>query len=190
MSDPDRRVAFAGVSGTGKSTLARAIAERCGLPLNPVGARSVAEAMGYASPYDVDRAGRRAEFQQRLLAEKVAWEREHDAFVTDRTPLDNLLYTALHDVAAIDESILGAARCGVRRYTHVVYCCLDAFQNLDSDPARVGSRAYHEIYDGMIRGLVAKYVADHIPVLFLFDGDREVRERAVFEFIHQVDPER
>lgn len=50
------RIAFAGSSGTGKTTLARFVSETYGLPINPVGSRSVAQAMGFSSPYDVDRA--------------------------------------------------------------------------------------------------------------------------------------
>lgn len=50
------RVAFAGSSGTGKTTLARFVSETYGLPINPVGSRSVSQAMGFSSPYDVDRA--------------------------------------------------------------------------------------------------------------------------------------
>lgn len=57
------QIAFTGASGTGKSTLARWLAEELGVPFNPVGARSVAKAMGFydpstgeARPYDVDKA--------------------------------------------------------------------------------------------------------------------------------------
>ena len=69
------RVAICGASGTGKSVLAAYIAERYGLMVNPVGSRSVSQAMGFASPYDVDKAGKRAEFQRKLLAAKTGWER-------------------------------------------------------------------------------------------------------------------
>lgn len=62
------RIAFAGSSGTGKSTLARWLVSSDGpkttrgLPICPVGARSVARDMGFVGPdgegrpYDVDRA--------------------------------------------------------------------------------------------------------------------------------------
>lgn len=50
------RIAFVGASGTGKSTIAVPLAERLGLPFNTVGSRSTAASMGFASPYDVDKA--------------------------------------------------------------------------------------------------------------------------------------
>ncbi len=56
------RIGFAGSSGTGKTTLATWLAEQLGVPLNPVGARSVAAEMGFfdekeqPNPYLVDRA--------------------------------------------------------------------------------------------------------------------------------------
>lgn len=101
------RVAFAGASGSGKTTLAKFVAEEYKLPLNPVGSRSTALAMGFASPYDVDQAdlqsyqealawghtpeaaaaqailrhkGKetcRSLFQMRLQQAKIAWEIEH-----------------------------------------------------------------------------------------------------------------
>lgn len=50
------RIAFAGASGTGKTTLAARLANALRLPLNSVGSRSTARSMGFASPYDVDHA--------------------------------------------------------------------------------------------------------------------------------------
>ena len=64
------RIAMAGASGTGKTTLMNFLAKEYGLPVNPVGSRSVSAAMGFASPYDVDKAGKRSEFQRRLVTEK------------------------------------------------------------------------------------------------------------------------
>ncbi|CAB4203451.1 Fer4_NifH domain containing protein [uncultured Caudovirales phage] len=52
----NRRIAFAGASGTGKSTLAVALSQHLQLPVNPVGSRSVAASLGFLNPYDVDRA--------------------------------------------------------------------------------------------------------------------------------------
>lgn len=177
------RIAFSGASGTGKSTLAVAIADHYKIEINPVGSRSVSQAMGFASPYDVDKAGQRAVFQRRLLAEKVAWERVHDSFVVDRTTLDNLTYMIMHDSSALDEEMLSETLVGLARYTHVVYCPVDAFQNLDDDPARVKDKAYHAVCDGMVRGFLAKWAAPSTPVLFLGGGSREERFLEVVNFI-------
>jgi len=181
------RLAFAGASGTGKTTLAAYAAELLGLPVNPVGSRSVAAAMGFASPYDVDRAGRRAEFQRRLLAEKVAWEREHDAFVTDRTTLDNLAYLALHDVGSVDSEILAQASDGARRYTHVVYC-QGVFPRAIEDPARVSDLAYHAVFDALLDGLILRYLAPWSQRVTRISGrDSRERERVLKVFLGLVD---
>lgn len=151
------RIAFVGASGTGKSTLAVFLAGALKLPINPVGSRSVAEAMGYASPYDVDKAGRRAEFQRRLILDKVAWEAAHEEFVVDRTTIDNVAYTVMHDVAAVDEELFAHMFVGMWRYTTIVYCPLKVFCNLSDDPVRVKSTQYQEVFDVLIEGLLRRY---------------------------------
>jgi hypothetical protein len=150
------RIAMLGASGTGKTTLAQMVSEHFGIEINPVGARSVSRSMGFDSPYDVDKAGKRAEFQRRLLEEKTAWEMDHLAqgFVTDRTPLDNLAYTMLHDVKAVDEKFLQNAYEGTGLYTHILYCPVDVFIDVANDPARVADLTYHRLFDATIHGLL------------------------------------
>ena len=162
------RVGFSGASGTGKSTLAAYLSETRGLQINPIGSRSVSRAMGFESPYDVDKAGMRAEFQCRLATEKIAWEAEHESFVTDRTTLDNLAYTMLHDVHAIDAALLDQIVDGLGRYTHVVFCPVDAFCNIAGDPNRVQDATYHKLYEVVMRGLLDRfYGMTRDPVRFL-----------------------
>lgn len=56
------KIAFAGASATGKTTLTTYLAEQFNLPINPHGSRSMAKAMGFINdkgdgdPYAVDRA--------------------------------------------------------------------------------------------------------------------------------------
>lgn len=148
------RVAFCGASGTGKTTLSEYIQETYGLPYCPVGSRSVSKAMGFASPYDVDKAGLREQFQKRLLDEKHAWESEHEVFVTDRTPLDNLVYTVMHGgVKVVDEAYLEKVRLGCARYTHVFFCSIYSFLSTANDSARIASRTYHQIYQSVFEGM-------------------------------------
>jgi len=152
------RIAFCGASGTGKTVLMNFVAETFKLEVNPIGARSVAKAMGFDSPYDVDAAGQRAAFQRRLLGEKVYWEAVRGSFVTDRTVLDNLCYTMLHNIDSIDGETLQLAKDAAQRYTHVIVCPMLAFFDLAADHARKTSLAYHELYEAALRGLLQRYV--------------------------------
>lgn len=153
----DLRIALTGCSGSGKSVLAKWISETYGLEYNPVGSRSVAKEMGFATPYDVDQAGKRAEFQKRLLAAKIEWEASRNEFVTDRSTLDNLVYSMLHDVHSIDadfyECVIDWNR---SRYTHVLYCPFDVFCKPDGDPNRVQDLTYHACFDGALYGFLRR----------------------------------
>ena len=147
------RIAITGASGTGKTTLAKAISEKFGIPLNPVGARSVALEMGFDNPYDVDAAGKRVEFQRRLFEAKRAWELAHDSFVIDRGYLDNLTYCALHMAEHLEDDAIEVFKQAMGRY-HIVLCLSAAsFQDL-SDGIRKQSRAYHQIYEQLLRAFM------------------------------------
>lgn len=178
------RLAFAGASGTGKTTLARWASEAYDLPLNPVGSRSVAQAMGFDNPYDVDKAGRRAEFQRRLVTEKCAWEAAHESFVVDRTTLDNLAYTMMHDVYTIDRSLLDEVIQGLGRYTHIVFCPVDVFINLAGDANRVSAEVYHELYDEALRAFLRKYTPHKVQVSTLRKRELEERKVRLEQLLH------
>jgi predicted ATPase len=176
------RIALCGASGTGKTTIANHVAQKYGLPINPIGSRSVAKAMGFESPYDVDKAGKRAEFQRCLLEEKRAWENDHEAFVTDRTTLDNLAYTVLHAVHTIDEEEMTKSVAGFYRYTHVIYCPTQTFCKPGNDPARVKNMVYHELFDILVKALVAPHTHG-VWMLEISSSELPVRLQQVESFL-------
>lgn len=189
-----KRIGFAGASGTGKTWLATHIAEELELPLCPVGSRQVAEQMGFASPYDVDKAGKRAEFQRRLLHAKIQWEAQHPLFqfVSDRTPIDNLTYTALHDVMAIDDEMLRLTREHFATYTHVIVCWRSSFQQLGNDSARVLVPSYHAVYEACLQGLLNEMYGMKTRFLHLASGNdsQDGRLHQVREFVLHRDDAR
>lgn len=152
-----QRLAFCGASGTGKTTLATWVSTTYGLPMNPVGSRSVARAMGFESAYDTDAAGKRGEFQLRLAREKTDWEAAQPDFVTDRTTFDNLAYSMLHDCRNVDASLFDITRGGMTRYQFVVYCPTAVFIDVGDAPERLQNNTYQHLYDATLWGLLQKF---------------------------------
>lgn len=153
----DHRIAICGASGTGKTRIITEVNKVFNLEFNPVGSRSVAARMGYDNPYDVDKDGRREEFQYRLMADKTEWEREHPDFISDRTTFDVLTYTVLHDINAVNDKFVQLATAGWDNYTHVFFFSIEEFHNLGDDPVRVKSKTYHEVYEATMLGLISRY---------------------------------
>jgi nicotinamide riboside kinase len=178
------RIAIAGASGTGKTTLARAISEKYNIPLNPVGARSVALAMGFDNPYDVDKAGRRVEFQRSLFEAKRDWELAHDDFVTDRSYLDNLTYCVLHMAEHLEERAIETFTDAMARYDLVLMLHRETFQSLD-DGIRKTNVVYHQLYEHVLWSFMMSpwnKVCIRSPGI----GDIKDREKSAFGYIEEV----
>lgn len=115
---------FCGTQGTGKTTLARAVAERFGLPLEVEAARVVAEAMGLARMDDLTPA-QVSEFHSRILEHQVAAldaaARSGARFVGDRCVIDTAAHVRF--LMPPDEAapLLERARQAVARYSRVCY---------------------------------------------------------------------
>lgn len=178
------RLAFCGASGTGKSTLAMSLSERLHLPICPVGSREVSKEMGFASPYDVDAAGQRIEFQHRLLRLKGAWELDSKAsgFITDRTHLDNVTYTTMHAAEGLVGPFMESMMQLMELYTHIVFCPMSAVHKVGDDPQRIADDEYHERYETILTRLLHEY-ASPTPILWLTSGDRDMRVRQVLKFV-------
>jgi len=201
------RIAFIGASGTGKTTLAKWVAETYSLPLNPVGARSVARDMGFETPYDVDQADAdtygkallqgstldeaacaamrewsghgesvRAQFQLQLHREKLRWERKHEDFVSDRSPLDDMAYAIQHCCGAVDTDFILRAVNHVRLLDALFFCPLTAFYAHDGDKCRVEDRTYHHIFEMILRGIVA---GEKIPTVTLHEPGLQERKARI-----------
>jgi len=177
------RIACTGASGTGKTTIMSFIQHRFLLEQVPIGSRSIAKAMGFDSPYDVDQAGKRGEFQRRLVTEKMAWEAEHQQFVTDRTVFDNLVYTILHGVRSIDEKLLDAIVSGMKRYTHIFFCPVDTFCNLEDDPHRIQDLTYQRIYEAVLEGVLDRWTPALPTLHWMYSPSLERRTERICEIL-------
>ena len=178
------RVAFSGASGTGKTTLARWVAEEFNLELNPVGSRSVAAEMGLASGYEADQQGRRKEFSERLIQTKRDWEEDHDEFVTDRSVFDDLTYAALSDVGVIEDDLLESCVVGMARYSHLIFNPIEVMQRLADDPTRQDSKAYNTLFEALLRGLIKQHADfDADSMIYLLSPVLEHRKTWIRGFL-------
>jgi hypothetical protein len=166
------RIAIAGASGTGKTYLAKFISDRYNLPICPVGSRSVAKAMGFESPYDVDKIpGKRLEFQLALFEQKREWEASNPRFVTDRTHFDNLAYCAMHDCAdKLPNWAMDAYVDATKSYTRIFYLPVTSYQKLGDDPMRVDNPTYHLMFDMLLHMMLLDYVPQTTTILSDFKG--------------------
>lgn len=148
------RIAFIGASGTGKTTLAKALADHMALPMNPFGVRDAAARMGLESPYDADLRGLRTELQKTVLSSKVQWEKETPHFVTDRSTLDILAYTYAHDIKlALDPDFRKVVFEHMEIYDHVFFCQIFRFYNPGSDPQRLADITYARMIENLLEDL-------------------------------------
>jgi len=114
--------------------------------------------MGLTSAYDGDGLGRRQEFQSRLVREKADWEATHDKFVTDRTTVDNLAYSMLHDAMKVDTELFDLSCQGMSRYQTIIHCPVSVYINLeDDDPTRLRDITYHRMFDAALWGLLQRF---------------------------------
>lgn len=140
------KIAFCGASGTGKTYLAKKV-----LSLLPshwfieVGSRTVIKELGLELPYQVDSLGRREEFQRLLLKRKTEEELKYENFITDRTAIDNLVYSELGGFA--DEEFRYACYNDAHRYDKVVLCRMGRYFQTGTDPARNHSISYHKEFE-------------------------------------------
>lgn len=86
-------IGLAGSHRTGKSTLARVVAKRSGIPFIKTTTTEVFARLGLDPAAKMDFATRLNVQRHILRAYRETWQNSHQPFITDRTPVDLLAYT-------------------------------------------------------------------------------------------------
>lgn len=153
-------VLLTGASGTGKTTLAKKLSDKYGIPrmafYGPDGAELSAarytalQLIGKPLPYEVPD---RELFQRKLVSVMADWIDAHaeTGYVSDRADADQWAYTCLHGPDSLRDNPEFFAEAIAREGQFVVLCPMDTFFNLGSDPARKSAIAYHRATEGLIK---------------------------------------
>jgi adenylate kinase family enzyme len=180
------RVGLTGPSSTGKTSIAREFAAQTGVPFLAVDTTTELRKFGYGSHPALVSAGPAAnrEFQLHLIRKRVELLDAHDSFITDRTPLDSLVYycmEAMHKPHPDDDRLQAEVFAACARYDALVLVRYGSLP-LEDNGVRTHSDLYHRMTDLMFR-----YLADRMEMatgrvvqdVATADGTRRLQQVAV-----------
>ena len=118
------RIGILGAAGTGKTTLAKALAAHLGSEYVPDHVLAVLRELGRDSWRGVSDVKQRRRVRENALRRKIAAEAEHAAFVSDKTVVDYLAYwlqnQSEHEDAATNTHFVAECRAAASRYDLIV----------------------------------------------------------------------
>ncbi|MEW5899004.1 MAG: ATP-binding protein [Bacillota bacterium] len=170
------RIALTGAHGVGKTTLARALAEKLDLPLITDRARKAAALTGIAQVRELRQDKMKATFfQYTVLVQQLAWEAQNpDGFVSDRSVLDLLAYWSAYGLA---DNHSYMTLCFNQEYDLLVYVPIE-FQ-LVGDGFRDTELNFQQRVDYLIRQLFT--LAFSVRKKITVGGALEERVQAVMD---------
>jgi hypothetical protein len=188
------RIGISGPSGTGKTTLAQYISKNYDIPFITTSTKPLWDKHGITSHLEliqktVTEPSWGMDFQKELLEWRSAKLEGVHSFVTDRTPIDNLVYFLLQCSSnQSDENIRKyILDCGRSLYVYTGFIALP-FNNstiLENDGKRVPSRYYQEFVNhnfDLALGFLREYLTKS-KTISLHEWDFETRRLKVDYYI-------
>jgi predicted ATPase len=122
--DHKRKIVLTGASGVGKTTLAKELAQRLGLPFIPEIGRQLCLAKGFQRIGDIPE-GEQENFKREVLEAQIKHESDLSEFIADRSAIDcwvlwqrwNICTAMTYDT----ESYYERARAQAESYSHIIY---------------------------------------------------------------------
>lgn len=193
----EKRIYIAGPSGTGKSTLAKHIAHYYGIPFISTSGKMLWDKFGIKDHQDLikrtnlDPDGFGYVYQVELLKQREAALAGHAEFVTDRSPIDNLVYF-LAQVSSYcsmqkTEEYIELCENSMKMGNKVIYIPFTHDVVLENDGARI-TNPYYQLYitstfNFVIRKNLLKFCRGGNCLLTLDKWDFNTRIKQVDNFL-------
>jgi len=175
------RIGITGSSGTGKTTLAKALVKHLGRDYQLVeeGVREWLAARGYESPRDLKGAEETRQMQEDILAAKINTETFQENYVADRTTLDNIVYVLYWISRKAEEKWLNeyigtALRHAVMAYDIVFFLPWGVFP-IEEDGCRSVKPWYQFAIHSMLAGIISNHNGIHSKTVVIQSSTHEDR---------------
>jgi hypothetical protein len=187
------RVFITGTSGIGKTTLAKFIAERFGLPYISTSAGALWPRYGFTDHYDaLKKCMANPEvgflYQRDVLFNRLGVLVNEKEFVTDRGPIDNLAYFLLQQAYYNKEHngiILDACRYLHRLGDKTIFLGLpnkEENYTIEDNGKRITDMMYQTLVNSTMEMVIYEYFNEY-NVLQINIWDMEYRKKTAVEFI-------
>jgi hypothetical protein len=155
MSSSEMRIGIVGTAGTGKSSLARGLAESLGLQLNlsKTITQKILDRDGYdyGSGIQVEKFLATEVRQRQILEDTIQSNQLSNNFVSDRTVIDLAAY-AIAELHSVNPDVLNEIYnicfANVGRYTHIAFCEWNSINLIDN-----GRRTLNPYYQFVIHSI-------------------------------------
>lgn len=175
------KIAFTGPSGTGKTTLAKYLSEKTGIPFLPSSAgfilsdeskRSLSDNHGYSGEghknviqLSMANPNFALEFQTRLLDDRISFLSDKPAFIVDRCEVDNMVYflmqSAIHNTDEVNHEFIKKAVGQLCKYDRVIY--IPSTNPREEGIENNGSRVSNWYYQKVVTAVFDKVALSMIP---------------------------
>lgn len=191
------RIALAGPSGVGKTTLAKIISKEFDLPFISGSTKHLWEYHGIKNHRDLfSRSALDPAWGNMYQFEALGFRRNivanNHRFVTDRSPLDNLSYYLSETVAYVSEletkEYIGRCADVMSQFDLIIQIPFTDETVLENDGNRIVNRYYQRASNGMF-SVAAQLMAEVLPpkgslrVITLTEWDLQKRKDKVFDTI-------
>lgn len=163
------KIYFSGCSGTGKSTLAKWIEDTYGIPFITTSTKPLWDKYGVKNHIELIKIATEnpqlgIDFQFDLLRYRKEVLSQHESFVTDRSPVDNLAYFLMQNshIATEDQTEEYIKQCKELLFTgtHLFFIDFTSDIKLENDGMRVSNKYYQQMSNSVFKDVINDWMWD------------------------------